>query len=149
MTNTMKDLGGSICVDGYDGEVIIPMIADGTAKMGWFVGGTSGSSTIRGVNPTGNLDEFTGIQMRQYKTDINTAPTAGDPVSVLIPKAGRRYRVHIKDPGAAIYVGEPMIFIAGTAGAVDKAGDAEAEHNCRIAKDVANGDTYAEVIWGA
>ena len=149
MANAFSDLGGTIFVDGYDGERKVTLIADGTAKAGHLVGQTSGNGTLRGVNPTGNLDEFDGICERRYDTDLDTAFTAGVAVDVYYPKAGHRYRILIKDPGAAAYAGEPMIFTAGSAGALGVAGNAETEHSARLSKNVANGDTYAEVVWGA
>lgn len=149
MANKLSDLGGSIFVDGYDGERKITLKADGTAKAAHLVGQTAGDGTARGINPTGNLDEFDGIQAKRYDTDLDSAPTAGKAVDVYFPISGHRYRIHIKDPGAAIYSGEPMNWIAGTAGALDKTGDVEAQHVARLAKDAANGDTYAEVTWGS
>ena len=149
MANTFSSLGGSIFVDGYDGERKVTLIADGTAKAGWLVGQTAGSGTMRGINPTGDLDEFDGICEKRYDTDIDTAFTGGVVVDVYYPKAGHRYRVKIKDPGTAIYPGEPLIAIASTAGSLDKAGGVETEHMARLSKIAANGDTYAEVVWGA
>lgn len=148
MTTLFSALGGTIFVDGYDGERKVTLLADGTAKAGWLVGQAAGDGIARGVNPTGNLDEFDGIQAKRYDTDIDTAPTAGLAVDVYYPISGHRYRIRIKDPGGAAYVGEPMIFIAGTAGALDKAGDIEAVHQARLSKDIANLDTFAEVVWG-
>lgn len=148
MTTLLSALGGTIFVDGYDGERKVTLKADGTAKAGWLVGQASGDGIARGVDPNGNLDEFDGIQDKRYDTDLDTAPTAGVAVDVYYPKSGHRYRIRIKDPGTAIYPGEPMIFISGTAGALDKAGDIETVYQARISREAPNGATFAEVVWG-
>lgn len=149
MANTnLSDLGGSIFVDGYDGESTITLLADGTAKAGSLVGQTSGSGTMRGVDLDGNLDEFDGILVERYDTDLDSAPTAGKACTVVRPKAGRKYRVQMADQGAAKYQGEPMTF-SNTAGIITAAGDAESAHVCRLSKDIADDDTVCEVVWGA
>jgi hypothetical protein len=148
MVTLLSALGDSIYVDGEDGESKVTLIADGTAKAGWLVGQTAGDGTARAMNPTSNYDELDGIMEQRYDTDLDTAPTVGKPVVVARPKAGKKYRVKIKDPGTTLYPGEPMIPIAGTDGALDKAGDIEAFHMARISKQVANGQTFAEVTWG-
>ena len=148
MASLLSALGGSIFVDGYDGERKVTLIADGTAKAGHLVGQTAGDGIARGVDIDGNLDEFDGIQSKRYDTDLDSAPTAGKAVDVYYPISGHRYRIHIHDPGAVLYPGEPMTFHASDAGQADKGGDSEAEHICRISKEVANGDSFAEVVWG-
>lgn len=148
MTNKLSDLGGSIFVDGYDGERKVTLKADGTAKAGHLVGQAAGDGIARGVDVDGNLDEFDGIQATRYDTDIDTAPTAGVAVDVYYPISGHRYRVSMGDPGGAIYVGEPMIHHATQAGALYKGGDIEAVYSARLSKDAANGDNFCEVVWG-
>lgn len=148
MVNKLSDLGGTIFVDGYDGERKITLIADGTAKAGHLVGQAAGDGIARGVDIDGSLDEFDGIQATRYDTDIDSAPTAGLAVDVYYPKAGHRYRVHIGDPGTTLYSGEPMIHHATQAGALYQGAAQEAVHQARLSRDVANGDAYAEVVWG-
>lgn len=148
MTTLLSALGGTIFVDGYDGERKVTLKADGTAKAGHLVGQAAGDGIARGVDFNGNLDEFDGIQATRYDTDIDTAPTAGKAVDVYYPISGHRYRILIKDPGGAAYVGEPMVWVSGTVGALDKGGDIEATYMARLSKDIANLDTFAEVVWG-
>lgn len=147
MANTLKDLGGSIFVDGEDGERKISLIADGTAKAGYLVGQTAGSGTMRASNATGSLDETDGILMERYDTDLNTAPTSGDVCEVVYPISGHRYRVAVY-LAAAAYSGEPMKYNTGHAGMLEAAGDYESEHVARLSKDAASGDNFAEVVWG-
>jgi len=147
MTNKLSDLGDSIFVDGEDGERKTTGAADGTAKAGWLVGFTATSSAIRGVNATGDLDEFTGILAPRYDIDLDSAITAAKIVEVVYPKAGHRYRVAVY-LAAAAYVGEPMILNTGHAGMLQVGGNLEAEHVARLSKDAANGDNFAEVVWG-
>lgn len=148
MTNKLSDLGDSIFVDGYDGERIVTLKADGTAKAAHLVGQAAGDGIARGVDIDGNLDEFDGIQMKRYDVDLDSAPTAGDVIQVAYPKSGHRYRIHIADPSTVLYPGEPMIFHATDPGQAYQGGAAEAEHIFRLSKEVANGDRYCEGVWG-
>lgn len=148
MTNKLSDLGSSIFVDGYDGERKITLKADGNVKAGWLVGQAAGDGIAIGVDIDGSLDEFDGILATRYDTDIDTAPAAGVAVDVYYPKGGHRYRVHIGDPGTPIYSGEPMIHHATEPGALYQGAAQEAVHQARLSRDVANGDLFAEVVWG-
>lgn len=148
MANTLlSQLGGSIFVDGYDGETIITLLADGTAKAGWIVGQSAGAVSARGTDVDGNLDETMGILKERYDTDIDTAPTANELVEVVIPKSGRRYRVLMIDQNGALNPGEPMTF-SNTAGAVTAGANIEAEHCGRLNKAIADDDLWCELIWG-
>lgn len=148
MANTsLSDLGGSIFVNGYDGELLITLKADGTCKAGWIVGQASGNGTARGVDLDGNLDELDGIAVERYDTDIDTAFTSGDAIEVVVPKSGKVYRVKA-DPTGAAYAGEPVTMHATTAGAIDNGGDAEAVHIGRLYRDMGASDTWAEIVWG-
>lgn len=143
----LSTLGGKVRMDSRGNELTISRKADGTAKAGWLVGCTDGITAV-GINPTGNLDELLGIQLPRYDTDVDTAPTAALLIDIVIPQGGRLYNIKIKDPGATLYGGEPLLPIAGTAGALDKAGDIETEHIARIFDKVITGTTFATVIWG-
>lgn len=148
MANTkLSDLGGGVCIDSGE-ELTITLLADGTAKAGWLVGQSAGAVTARGVDVDGNLDEMIGILMERYDTDLDTAPTAGELVKVVIPRSGRRYRVYMSDQGGAKYAGEPMVPHATDAGQITAGGDVEAVHIGRLAKDIADDDRFCELIWG-
>lgn len=127
----LSTLGGRVCMDSRANELIISRKADGTEKAGSLVGCDDGI-TADGINPTGDLDELLGIQMPRYDTDVDTAPTAGLLIDIVVPQGGHLYNVKIKDPGGTLYGGEPLVPIAGTAGALDKSGNVELEHIARI-----------------
>lgn len=147
MANKLSDLGGSIFVDGYDGERMITLIADANVKAGWIVGQTTGNGTARGSDVTGTLDETDGIMAEHYKTDLDSAPGAGEFVTVVYPKAGHRYRVAVY-LAATTYAGEPMTYAGDHDGMMSAGGDMEAAHQARISKNAASGDNFAEVVWG-
>ena len=140
-------LGGKVCMDSRANETIIVRKADGTIQAGW--GADISGETAVGVNPTGNLDEFGGFALPRYDTEPSAAYTVGNLIDIVIPQGGHLYNVLIKNPGGTIYAGEPLIWIAATAGALDKAGDIEAEHQARLFDDVLTTTTYATIIWGA
>lgn len=143
----LSTLGGQVCMDSRADEVFVSRKADGTALAGWLVGCTDGITAV-GMNPAGNLDELIGILMPRYDIDVDTAITAPLLVDIVIPQGGHLYNIKIKDPAATLYAGEPLIPIAATAGALDKAGDLETEHIARIFDSVITATTFATVIWG-
>jgi hypothetical protein len=139
-------LGGKVCMDSRANELIITRKADGTIQAGWGAD-ISGEQAVA-CNPTGNLDEFGGFALPRYDTEPSAAYTANDVIDIVIPQGGHLYNILIKDPGATLYAGEPLIWIAGTAGAMDKVGNIEAEHQARLFDDVLDNSTYATIIWG-
>ncbi|KKM82247.1 hypothetical protein LCGC14_1321590 [marine sediment metagenome] len=142
----LSTLGGKVCMDSRGDELSIVRKADGTLRAGWLAD-ISGETAV-GINPTGNLDEFGGICRPRYDTDVDTAFTSTRLIDIVIPQGGHLYNIKIKDPGATLYAGEPLIAIASTAGALDKVGDIESEHVARIFDDVLDNTTFATVIWG-
>ena len=142
----LSTLGGYVCMDSRGDELSIVRKADGTLKAGHLA--DISAETAVGINPTGDLDEFGGICLPRYDTDVDTAFTSTRVIDIVIPQGGHLYNIHIKNPAATIYAGEPLIAIAGTAGVLDKAGDIETEHMARLFDDVLTTTTYATVIWG-
>lgn len=143
-SSAISDLGGEICVDSGEIEIKVTALADGTMKAGNVVGITA-AGVVDGVDTDG-VDEFVGILDKRYDTAIDTAPTAGEVVQVIIPISGRRYRIFVTDlntsiPGATIGFGS-------TAGSLSVVAALENEHVARAYK-YTDGDTVAEVIWGA
>jgi len=141
------DLGGKVCMDSRAEEISIVRKADGTIQAGWLASCQDGSTAV-GLNPTGNLDELIGIALPRYDVEPSAAYTAAMAIDIVIPQGGHLYNILIKNPGATLYAGEPLIPIAGTAGALDKVGNIETEHIARIFDDVLTTTTYATVIWG-
>ncbi len=140
-------LGGEVLMDSRDDELIISRKADGTIQAGWLAACVDGSTAV-GINPTGNLDELLGIALPRFDTEPSAAYTAAKLIDIVIPQGGHLYNIKIKNPGTTLYAGEPLIPIASTAGALDKAGDIESEHIARLFDSVLNTTTYATVIWG-
>jgi len=144
---SLVSLGGKVCADSRDNELVISRKADGTIQAGWGAD-ISGEQAV-GVNPTGNLDEFGGFALPRYDVEPSAAYTANMIIDIVIPQGGHLYNVKIKNPGATIYAGEPLVWIAATAGALDKVGNIEAEHQARLFDDALTTTTYATIIWGA
>jgi len=142
----LSTLGGRVCMDSRGDELSIIRLADGTLKAG-HLADISGGTAV-GINPTGNLDELGGIVRPRYDIDVDTAITAALPIDIVIPQGGHLYNIHIKNPAGTLYSGEPLIPIAATAGALDKAGDIESEHMARLFDEVLTTTTFATVIWG-
>jgi len=142
----LSTLGGRVCMDSRGDELSIVRKADGTLKAGWLA--DISAETAVGINPTGDLDEFGGICLPRYDTDVDTAFTITRVIDIVIPQGGHLYNIKIKNPGATLYAGEPLIAIAATAGALDKVGNIETEHVARIFDEVLTTSTFATVIWG-
>ena len=142
----LSTLGGRVCMDSRAEEICIVRKADGTLKPGWAA--DISAETAVGVNPTGDFDEFGGFCLPRYDTDVDTAFTITNLIDIVIPQGGHIYNVKIKDPGADPYAGEPLLWIAATAGALDKVGDVEATHVARLFDDILDNSTFATIIWG-
>jgi len=131
------------------GENRIPALADGTAKAGNIVGIADADGKAKGTDLGAN-DVFHGILDKRYDTAIDTAPTAGDAVSVIVPKSGNKYIIRVTDPGGALVTGSSLTWSA-TAGTLVKCTNLATtlERNVAIVVDTAlsNGDTVAIVRW--
>jgi hypothetical protein len=141
----ISDLGGEICVDSGGLEIRKPAVADGTAKAGWIVSLTT-AGVVAGVDVDAGPDAITGILDRRYDTPIDDVPTAGLAVEVIIPVAGRRYRIFVTDLNSSL--GGVTVGPGSTAGALSVVAAVEDAHVARTDK-YTDGDTVAEVIWGA
>ena len=141
----ISELGGSVCVDASD-ESFVTLIADGTSKAGWFVGSTTAGVTAG--TDIGSVENFVGIQVERYDTDLDTAPTSTKTVRVVRPKSGHRYRAFIDDMNAS-GPGIPASFGA-TAGSLKPAtaiGGAAIEVVAVTGKGYTDGDTVGEIQW--
>jgi len=153
LTLSTRHLGGIVCVDGRAEERIISAKADGTLKAGALVtvvttiGATLGD--IDGVEDAVQ-ESVVGILLPKYNVDVDTAVTDGDPVEIVIPKAGRKYNVWIKDTGAAIAAGIGFVYSAEAGGGqlAESTPEAQLLAVCRCARGIANTSRYAEMIWG-
>ena len=142
----ISTLGGKVCMDSRGKELWITRLADGNLKAGWLA--DISEAVAVGTDVNGDLDEFGGICMPRYDTDVDTAYTANDAIDIVIPQGGHLYNIYISDPGATNYAGEPMIFHATDPGQLDAGGDIEAEHVARLFDDILDTTRYATIIWG-
>ena len=142
----LSTLGGEVLMDSRAKELWITRLADGNLKAGWLA--DISAATAVGTDVNGDLDEFGGICLPRYDTDVDTAYSSGDAIDIVIPQGGHLYNIYISDPGATNYAGEPMIFHATDPGQLDAGGDIEAEHVARLFDDILDTTRYATIIWG-
>lgn len=147
----LSDLLGGVLCGPRSEEKIVTMIADGTAKAGDVVadqGAEDDDPThlgiAVGVDVDGNVDNFVGIQLQRYDTDMDDAPTAGDIIEVVIPKSGHNYRVKVTDLNLD-GPGNPLNF-GNTTGALSIAAAVEGAIKAWT-YEYNDGDTYAVVTW--
>ena len=153
---TLSDLGGIVCVNGREDELIFSAIADGTAKPGngisviFTAGATLGDIIKHDVD--GSTDRFCGILLPKYNTDCDTANVNGEICEYVVPQSGHRYNIKVTDPGAAEgNVGTPVRFAAATDGEWTAGTTAiEVANYCAtISKVFVDNDLFGEVIWRA
>jgi len=144
----ISSMGGFVCVDGKEDEVIISAKADGVALAGWAVTIVNSTGAIEAVDVNGSTDRFIGFLLPHYKTDVDTLITAGELVEIVIPQRGHRYIVWIADPAATVDVGVGMTFSA-TDGAmvVDESTLEVRDTWARLSKYIVSTDRFAEVVW--
>ena len=148
----LSDLGGVVCVDGRENELIITAIADGIAKPGWGVTilGTAGAAVGEMLNyDVAATDCFVGLCLEKYNTDCDAVATDRHIWEIVIPASGHKYNV----PIATIGAGEGNIGTPVYMGAVDgefivQTAALEVFQYCAlVSRPVVNGDRYAEVVW--
>ena len=144
----LSSMGGFVCVDGKEGELIISAKADGTALAGNIVTVTNSTGAIQRVDVNGSTDRLIGILLPHYKIDCDTAITANELVEIAIPQRGHRYIVWIADPAATVDVGAGMT-LSATDGAmvVDESTIEVADVWARLSKITVSTDRFAEVQW--
>ena len=142
----LSTLGGNVCADSRANELWISRFADGTIQAGWLAD-ISGSTAVS-LDYSNDLDEFGGIALPRYDTDVDTAYTSSELIDIVIPQGGHLYNVKITNPAATIYAGEPLVFANGTVGELTKGGNIEVEHVARLFDDCITATTYATIIWG-
>ncbi len=144
MTSTISALGDSVIMGNEQDEILITAKADGVAKAGDIVHITTGTAAIANSDVDA-VDLMIGILKERYDTDIDTVPTASDPVDVIIPRSGHLYRVITANLSAS---GPGIQMILTNAAGLGKATAIETNERCRTFGDsYVTGDTVAEVIW--
>ena len=151
----LSDLGGIVCVDGRENELIMTAIADGIVKPGWGItvlgtaGATVGEMLLYDVG--GSTDAFLGLCLPKYNTDCDAVATDREIWEYVIPASGHKYNVAIADIGAAEgNVGTPVIMGAVDGEFIVGTGALEVFTFCAlVSKTVVDDDRYAEVVWRA
>lgn len=144
----ISSMGGFVCVDGKEDEIIISAIADGVALAGWAVTVVNSTGVIEAVDVNGSTDRFIGFLLPHYKTDVDTLIAAGELVEIVIPQRGHTYIVWIADPAGTVDVGVGMTFSATDGAMVVDESTAEVRDTwARLNKFVVSTDKFAEVTW--
>ena len=153
----LSDMGGIVCVDGRENELIMAAISDGTAKPGHLIqiiGIGAGVATANEILLADvGVSRMMGILLPKYNADCDSVIVDREICEYVVPSSGHKYNVACNDVGAGA--------LAGTVGttcimsAVDgeiTVGTLDLEVAIFIAlvsKEVADNDRYAEVIWVA
>lgn len=141
---TLQAIAPQVALSG-GGETRISALGDGTAKPGDAVGLTSAGKVVQA--DLGASENFVGFLDIEITVDENTAIPDGDPCSIIVPKSGKAYAVHLEDPAATKIKGTPMGF-SDTAGTLEfQAALNTAGVNSILDEDIASGDTYGKIRW--
>jgi len=153
MTSKLSELKMGVLCGPRSEERIVTMLADGTAKAGWMVADQGAEdddpthlSIAVGVDVDANIDNFVGIQLQRYDTDIDTAPTSGKVIEVVIPTPTHDYNIICTDLNLD-GPGNPVTF-GNTPGALSIVANVEAAHVAKTSK-YTDGDTIGRFTWGA
>lgn len=139
---TLASLGPSVAVSP-EGEKRMTFLGDGARKPGDCVGVLSTTKVVG--TDVGAAEYFLGFLDVHQQIAADTAITDALACDVIIPQSGHRYRIHIEDPAGSEYEGAPYTF-SDTVGTMEQ-NTAVKGSEAKLAKSVANGDTYAEIIW--
>jgi len=144
----LSSMGGFVCVDGKEDELIISATAGGVSKAGWLVTITNATGVEIATDIGVPTDRFIGILLPHYKIDVDTAITAAELVEIVIPQRGHTYIVYFADPAGTKDVGCYCSFSA-TDGALDVAETTlEVKDCCAVLnKILVSTDRFGEVIW--
>jgi hypothetical protein len=137
----ISEIGGVIH-GNWDDEVIIPCLGDGTTKAGMacYIN-TSGQAVATDVDVA---DLFLGFALPCPSIDMDTAITANEPMSLVIPQSGHLYGTFIVDLNLSD-AGNNLIFTT-TAGSLGTSTDVEA-HQVAFTYRYDDGDTVGVIVW--
>lgn len=153
----LSDMGGIVCVDGRENELIFSAKADGIVKAGHLIqliqiAGATNCEILLADYGAGD-DRYMGIALPKYNTDCDSVLVDQEIMEYVIPSSGHRYNVACNDVGAGALagtVGTPCIMSA-TDGEIT-VGTLTIEVAifwALVSKEVVDDDRYAEVIWVA
>ena len=141
--STISSIGGVI-QGNWEDEFFVSAYGNASEKAGSLVG-ISAAGAIVECGSQATDDEFVGIVVGAYDTDLDTAPAATSLCTIVIPQSGHLYGCLTDDLSTAL-AGEPLIH-SDTDGQLKAGGNIEAIHVARKYK-ANSGDTVAIVIWG-
>jgi len=154
----LSDMGGIVCVDGRENELIYSAISDGTAKPGHLIqliaigAGVATANEILLHDHDGGDDRMMGILLPKYNTDCDSVIVDRDICEYVIPSSGHRYNIACNDVGAGALagtVGTPCISGADGEIAIGTLTLEVSIFWAMVSKEVVDDDRYAEVIWVA
>lgn len=153
----LSDLGGIVCVDGRENELIFNAKSDGAAKPGHGVMILADNAvTIAEIvkhDITGTTDKFVGILLPKYNADCDSAITDHEICEIVVPSSGHKYNIKCADQGGAAEgnIGTPVRFHATIGGEwLVGSADLEVKNYCAtVSKETAQYDLFVEVIWRA
>ena len=144
----ISDLGGVVRASSQHDEIITVLLADGSAKAGMAAGCEGIDGTIDLTDVNGSIDNFVGICLPRYDTDVDTAYTAADLVELVRPISGHLYNVILEDPQATLQEGHPIAF-GDEPGQFKKWATIEdSEVIAYLAHPVITASTVATIVWG-
>lgn len=152
----LSQLGGIVCVDGRENELIFTAKSDGVAKPGHGVtilpGDAATYAEILKFDVTGGDDRFVGILLPRYDLDCDSVITDHGMCEVVVPSSGHRYNIKCADMGAAEgNIGTPVRFDGAIDGEwlVGTTALEVANYCAVVSRETADNDLFVEVIWRA
>jgi len=151
----LSAVGGKVCVDGREDEIIISAIADGVCKPGYAVtvintaGATQGDIAPTDINAD---DRFVGILLPTYAQDCDAIITDGDICEIVIPQKGHTYNVYCIDGNVDWDIGCSVTFGAAANDGrflVEESTIEVADYIASLSKYYNDNDLIMEIIWRA
>ena len=118
----ISEIGGVI-QGNWEDEFIITCYGDAAVKAGWLVG-VLATGVVQPIEVDLNQDEFIGISLGSYDTDIDTAVPTTSIMNIVVPQSGHLYGVMITDFGATT-AGEPLQIDEDKDGLLEAGGNIE------------------------
>ena len=151
----LSAVGGKVCVDGREDEIIISAIADGVCYPGYAVtvintaGATQGDIAPTDINAD---DRFVGILLPTYAQDCDAIITDGDICEIVIPQKGHTYNVFTVDAAADFDIGAAVAFGAAANDGrflIEESTIEVADYIASLSKYYNDNDLIMEIIWRA
>ena len=146
MANTLSSIGG-VLHDSRANELIITAKAPGTIGKAGEMTGVLATGIFSTTDIDASLDNFVGIILPHYGTDMDTVIAINTIVEIVVPQAGHLYGVRVETIDD-LSMGSALYHHAGEPGALDDSASLEAEHVARTFRTKTAADNWGIVIWG-